>query len=286
MGPRRSRPPLAFARASLDAWRRPGTLIATMAQVRLPRSPPSAPGVHYVRAPRPIHHPEVTEVAEGKTHLILRTFLFWLLRYALCGEHSVGSGQAVYWNARDPRRSLSPDLFVKLGVKDASFGAWKTWQMGGPPDLAVEIVHADEGGLGPWSDMLANYHELGVRELVRFDPAADEGGRLRVWDRVGEDLVERRIEGDCSPCLTLGLGWTVCPVAGEPVGLRLADDQSHVLETRDEAETRARAIETKARRTAEERAHTEASARAIAEARVRELEKELHPQQEAEGLLT
>lgn len=48
-----------------------------------------------------------------------------------------------------------------------------------------------------------------MKELVRFDPEAPAGQRLRAWDRVREDLVERQIEGDRTPCLTLGLNWTV-----------------------------------------------------------------------------
>jgi hypothetical protein len=34
---------------------------------------------------------------------------------------------------------------------------------------------------------MSAYHELGVKELVRFDADAPEGARLRVWDRVDGD---------------------------------------------------------------------------------------------------
>ena len=71
---------------------------------------------------------------EGKRHLVLRTFLFRMLTYALGPAHSVGSDQFVYWNARDPRRSLAPDIFVKKDVADTPFGSWKTWEQGGAPD--------------------------------------------------------------------------------------------------------------------------------------------------------
>jgi Uma2 family endonuclease len=80
---------------------------------------------------------------------------------------------------------------VKLDVPDTAFGSWKTWECGGAPDLAVEIVSPNEGDGVPWTDKLASYHELGVKELVRFDPEAREGERLRVWDRVQGDLIER-----------------------------------------------------------------------------------------------
>jgi Uma2 family endonuclease len=208
----------------------------------------------HLRPPLPIHFPEEAEVPEGKRHLILRTFLFRLLRFALGPDHSVGSDQFVYWNARDPRRCLAPDVFVKRDVADSWTGSWKTWEQGGVPELAVEIISPNEGDGVAWDEKLARYHELGVPELVRFDPELPEGQRLRVWDRVREDLVERRVDGDRTPCLALGLHWNVCPVEGQPAGLRLIDDAGGLLEAPEEAEARGRAA---------------------AEARVRELEAEL-----------
>ena len=103
---------------------------------------------------------------------------------------------------------------------------------------------------------------------MRFDPERPEGKRLRVWDRVREDLVERQIGGDRTPCLTLGLNWVVCPVQDEPVGLRLIDDSGRFLEVPEEAAERARAAEASARTEAETRAD-------LAESRVRELEEQL-----------
>lgn len=209
-----------------------------MAQLRLPQASLTPPDVRHLRAPQPIHFPEEAEVPEGKTHLILRTFLFALLRFALGGDHSVGSDQFVYWNARDPRRCLSPDVFVKLGVPDSSFGTWKAWERGGPPELAVEIVSPNEGDGVDWAEKLARYHELGVKELLRFDPEQAEGRRLRAWDRIRDDLVERQVTEDRTPCITLGLNWILCSVEGEPVGLRLADDTGSLLETREERRVR------------------------------------------------
>jgi hypothetical protein len=230
-----------------------------MAQTRLPVLERSVrPELRYVRAPRPLHFPEQELMPEGKRHLVLRTFLWQLLKFSLGPEHSIGSDQFVYWNARDKHRKLAPDAFVKLGVPDTSFGSWKTWEQGGVPELAVEIVSPNENETIDWDEKLARYHELGVKELVRFDPSAPEGARIRVWDRVQEDLVEREVVEDRALCLTLGVFWVVRPVEEEPVGLRLADDEGRLLETREE----------KGRREDRE-------ARALAEARVRELEEEL-----------
>ena len=125
------------------------------------------------------------------------------------------------------------------------------------PDLAVEVIRPIEGDGVAWDEKIARYHELGVKELVRFDPEEPDGRRLRVWDRVREDLVERVITDDRTPCLALGLAWTVRPIAapsGEVIGLRLMDDEGRLLQTREEKE---------------------AAAREAAEARVRALEEEL-----------
>ncbi len=240
---------------ALDVIATGGYSERAMAQLRFPR-PRSLPELRYVRAPEPIVFPEAEEVPEGLPHLLVRTFLFQLLRFALGPSHSVGSDQFIYLVsiATDPKRKVAPDVFVRLGVQQTSFGTWKTWENGGAPDLAVEIVSPNEGDGVSWDEKLARYHELGVSEVVRFDPEATEGKRLRVWDRVRGDLVERVIGDDRTPCLTLGLNWTVCAIEEHPVALRLIDDDGRWLESQ---------------------AEVAAKARAEAEARIRDLEEQL-----------
>ncbi len=237
-----------------------------MAQLRFPPAR-SLPELRYVRAPEPLDFPEEAEMPESRTHLVLRTFLFRLLRFALGPAHRVGSDQFLYWNAADPTVSLAPDVIVRLNVPDTSFKSWKTWEDGGVPDLALEVV--SDSDRRTWSDMFSEYRAIGVKELVRFDPSAPEGKRLRVWDRVREDLVERVISDDRTPCLTLGLNWVVCPVEDEPVGLRLIDDEGRLLEVPEEAA---------ARQAAEEKMRAN-----DAEARIRELEEELRRAQHGGG---
>jgi Uma2 family endonuclease len=250
-----------------------------MAQVSIPpRAKPQART--YLRPPRAIHFAEHEEIPEGFAYLVVRTFLFRLLSFALGPEHSVGSEQFVYWRASDPRRKLAPDVFVRLGVAQRAFGSWKTWAQGGAPDLAVEIVSPNEGDGISWDDKLERYHELGVRELVRFDPEEAAGARLRVWDRVQDDLVERRVEGDQAACDTLGLCWVVCMIpmpSGRDrlLGLRLVDGEGHVLEAPEEAEASARRAEAQAHAAEADAVAAEKHARVAAEQRVRELEEEL-----------
>ena len=211
----------------------------------------------YVRPPRPLHFPVEATMPETKRHLELRTVLFALLK-TFAAEHSIGSEQFVYWMATEPARCIAPDAFVRLGTPDTSFDSWKTWERGAP-QLAVEIVSASDAPEKDWKEKLAKYHELGVQELVRFDPSAPGGSRLRAWDNVDGDLVERSIVGDQTPCTTLGLSWVVAPAGSYPVALRLARD----LAGRDLIPT------------PEEHAQAETERRLTAERRVAELEAEL-----------
>ncbi len=104
-----------------------------------------------------------------------------------------------------------------------------------------------------WSfeEKLRRYRALGVRELVTFHVDAPSGERLRVWDRLDHDLVERVVEEDSTPCVTLGMTLLVGPVDAYPVGLRLARDAAGrdlVLTDRE-----GRRAEETVRRRAEER---------------------------------
>jgi Putative restriction endonuclease len=245
----------------------------------LARRPRSSAPVRYRRSPTPVRFPEEATVPETKRHLKLRTLLFHVLE-AFTDRAAVGSDQFIYWSASDPSRCLAPDGFLRLGVPDSLFGSWKTWERGAP-ELAVEIVSEFDSSERSWSSKLGKYHELGVREVVRFDPDAGEGERLRVWDRVEGDLVERIVEGNATPCTVLGLFWVLVPAEGLPLALRLASDPEGrdlvlmPLEARHHAEAEARRAEAEARRAEAEARRAEAEARRAAERRIAELEAEL-----------
>ncbi|WP_437840569.1 Uma2 family endonuclease [Sorangium sp. So ce1153] len=217
--------------------------------------------LRHVRAPSPLHFPEEAVVPETKRHLEIRTLLYLVLK-TFAERAAIGSDQFVYWSASDPSRCLAPDAFVRLGTPDTPFGSWKIWERGAP-ELAVEIMSEHDAAPQTWDEKLAKYHELGVLELVAFDPDAAPGERLRVWDRIEGDLVERVVEEERSPCTVLELHWVVVPAAGHPAALRLArtPDGADLVLTPEEA----------ARRSAE----AEKAARATAERRIVELEAEL-----------
>lgn len=177
----------------------------------------------YHRPPRRVHFPEEAIVPETRRHLDLRTLLYILVRGAFAPESSVGSDQFVYWDASNPSLCLAPDLLVRRGVPDSAFGSWKTWERGAP-DLAVEIVSDSDSSETAWQSKLARYHAAGVTEVVRFDADAPLGSRIRVWDRVEGDLVERVVSSDVTPCRVLGGAFVVTREAGIGNALRISRD--------------------------------------------------------------
>ena len=162
----------------------------------------------YRATPNAVEFPSNLGMPETRRHYELRTTLFQVAKLAFAERASIGSDQLVYWNAADPYRCLAPDLFIRLGVPDSLFDTWKTWERGAP-DVAVEIVSDSDASELAWEDRLHRYRELGIEELVRFDPIAPADS-LRVWDRVREDLVERMIDdASIAESAVLGLCWVV-----------------------------------------------------------------------------
>lgn len=198
----------------------------------------------------PIHFPSEAKVPETKRHLELRTLLYAILKESFASRAHIGSEQFVYFVASDPKRCVAPDAFVRLGGPDESFDTWKTWERGAP-ELSVEI--ASDSDAREWNRKLEAYHALGVSELVLFDPDAPAGSKVRVWDRVDGDLIERVVEDDRTACRTLQALWVVRPDGAYPFALRLANEAGELFPTRAEAEVRAREAEVRAREAAERR---------------------------------
>lgn len=148
-------------------------------------------------------------VPESMLHLLIRTTLWALIRRHLAEQGVrafVGSEQFVYWKQGNPVRRLAPDVYVAIGHDPhADVRVWKTWEQG-PLQLAIEIVSDDvqkDYALAP-----ARYDELGVDELIVFDPfAGDAGSRVawQVWRRGPDGLAEvERHDGDRVASVVLG----------------------------------------------------------------------------------
>ncbi|HEU4411345.1 MAG TPA: Uma2 family endonuclease [Polyangiaceae bacterium] len=202
----------------------------------------------------------------------------------------VGANQFIYWRQFDPSRRLDPSVFVLPGVRPGiKIDSWKVWEREGlAPSFALEIVSQDWEK--DYRDSPEPYAELGVRELMIFDPewAARPHERLR-W-QVYRWLVRRgfvRVEanhddrarskvlgcwlravGDDLDSLRLRLavgpqGERLLPTAGE--ALARAEQTLRAEREARAAEREARAAAREARARAERTLQLESEARARAE---------------------
>ena len=211
-----------------------------------------------------LHFPASAQVPETQLHLDLRTLLYQLLSSYLGHGYTVGSDQFVYLDASDPGRCVAPDVYVKHAPRGEPIKSWKVWERGAP-DVAVEVISDTDSKPGPWGEKFAVYQALGVQELVAVDLLTPEP-RLRVWNRVGEVLTERLVQGTCAESLILGLHWVIAPVDSLPRALRIATQVEPLVLVPTELE-RAQAEA--------ERAQAEAERADQLEARVRQLEAQL-----------
>ena len=117
---------------------------------------------------------------------LLRPLLqWWLTRRGV--KAFVGADQFIYWRQHDPHARLAPDIYVLPGVDPRTrVRTWKLWQDRVVPSFAIEIVSQD------WEkdyyDAPTRYAELGVKELLIFDPGFTEraeGLRWQVFRRIG-----------------------------------------------------------------------------------------------------
>ena len=217
---------------------------------------------------------------QSRRHHHLCQALYEILRAVVDpSKDTVGADQFVYFNASKPKRCLAPDVFVKRGVPDRDFNSWKTWKKGAP-EIAFEVLSPSDS-YERWTleEKIERYHELGVRELVVFNVDAEPGKRLRVWDRIDGDFVERIIDDERTMSAVLEMQLVVAPVTvvcegtDYPACLRIARDQAarELVPTREEARRDAE----QARRDAEHGRRSEEAARKEAEARVAALEAEI-----------
>lgn len=210
---------------------------------------------------------------QGRRHHHLCQALYEILRAVVDpAKDTVGADQFVYFNASRPQRCLAPDVFVKRGVPDEDFNSWKTWERGAP-EVAFEVLSPSDS-YERWTldEKIERYQELGVRELVVFNVDAEPGHRLRVWDRVDGDFVERLVEGERAWCAVLGVQLLIAPVAVIQEGVRY---EACLRVARDEEGTELVPTREEARVAAEQGRRTETEARREAEARVAALEAEL-----------
>jgi Uma2 family endonuclease len=163
----------------------------------------------------------------------------------------VGADQFIYWVQHRPQKVVAPDVYVVPGLpREAHISCLKVWEAGVAPTFALEIVSPSSVEKDS-REAPERYAELGVAELVVFDPDYRKGRdrlRLQVFRRVrgqfvqvaasNEDRVRSRVLG----CWVRAVG------KGDQVRLRLGTGErgDTLVPTEAEAE-RARAEQERAR---------------------------------------
>lgn len=138
----------------------------------------------------------------------------------------VGADQFIYWEQHNPTKVVAPDVYVLPGfAPGARVKCLKTWEAGVVPSFALEIVSSNDVDKD-YRTAPARYAELGVQELVVFDPDfRDHDDRLRIQlfrrlprrgliriEATNEDRVRSRVLG----------AWLRAVGSDEQVRLRLA----------------------------------------------------------------
>lgn len=131
----------------------------------------------------PTYYPESDEMGENVLHLLIRELFRRSLASFMQARKArvfVGSEQFLYYRQYAPTESVCPDTYVLPGVPPKTlFRSWKLWERKVKPSFALEIVSRD-----PPKDYLhapRKYQELGVEELVIFDPEYMESSERAQW---------------------------------------------------------------------------------------------------------
>ncbi len=161
----------------------------------------------------------------------------------------VGADQFIYWVEGKPGKRLAPDVYVLPGIDPSiAIRSWKVWETGVGPSFALEVVGDDI--TKDYEDGPALYDELGVEELVVFDPHATATSRTRLRFQVFRRLKRRglvRVEatqGDRVRSKILG-AWVRAVGHHDAVRLRVAlgDEGDTLYPTEAESERAAKEFE-------------------------------------------
>ena len=243
-------------------------------------------------APRVIDYPETDgqPMAETPEHRDVMIDAIQVLQrhFAHRPDVYVSGNMMMYYEEGEPRRCVSPDVFVAVGVEDKDRRTYLLWREAKGPDFVLEVTSRSTRRNDQVTKR-ALYEWMGVSEYVLYDPLGEYldpplqgyrlvGGRYVEWEGTRVPGGVRALHSD-----VLGLS---LHVRARDRALRLYDPVSgedlltpvEAAAAREEAEARAER-EAAARGEAEARAEREAAARGEAEARA---EREAAARGEAE----
>lgn len=159
-------------------------------------------------------------------------------------EVYIGGNMLLYYEEGNPRKSVSPDVFMVRGVSKKELRVYKTWEQHPTLDFVLEVASPStvRKDLGEKKELYANV--LKVKEYYIYDPYHEIKPSFIGFHLVGDIYEEIGFVEGRLPSETLGLEF------GEHKDtLRLYDAMNGTwLPTSDEradaAETRAAAAET------------------------------------------
>ena len=194
----------------------------------------------------------------------------------------IGGNMLLYYEEGNPRKSISPDVFMVRGLFQKDLRTYKTWEQPPTLDFVLEVASPStfENDFTVKKGIYAKI--LRVKEYYIYDPYGEIEPAFIGFRLVGEVYQEIAFVEGCLLSEVLGLA------LGERDGLlRLYDPATNIWlstsqEQADVERTRAEQ-ESHARQEAEARAEQESHARQEAEARA---EQESHARQEAEAELS
>ncbi|HEY4562676.1 MAG TPA: Uma2 family endonuclease, partial [Thermoanaerobaculia bacterium] len=125
---------------------------------------------------REVYYPESDgrPLAESDFHFEVIIDLIHALqaRYAGQPDVYVTGNLLLYYVEGDPRKSVSPDVFVAWGVSKGRRKNYLLWKEGRAPGFVVEVTSdmTQTEDLGKKKDL---YQQWGVEEYILFDPLGD-----------------------------------------------------------------------------------------------------------------
>ena len=126
-------------------------------------------------------------MAETDIHRDLMMDFIWMLKQHFRHKNDVyvSGNLLIYYEEGEPRKSISPDVFVVFGIEKKERLNYLTWEEGHTPDFVLEIASRSTypKDFGPKKELYASV--LDVKEYFIYDPL----GQI-VPSFIGYSLVE------------------------------------------------------------------------------------------------
>ncbi len=154
-----------------------------------------------------IEYPESDGQPMGETdkHILLMMTLRFMLDefFRATPRVYVGSNLMCYYIEGDPKKSISPDVFIVRGAEKGERRVYKFWEEPAP-QVVIELSSrkTSKADLTTKKDI---YASLGVREYFIFDPEYKLAPPLRAFRLHGTNFVEEIIRDNRVMSLELGL---------------------------------------------------------------------------------